>query len=256
MRRFIHVLYFYCAAAVSGCSTEPSIANDTKSVVPTGFICSPTPSEAFSPGFVYRVDATGSELLVNDLSAKAPTFAFAAVLPSYDATLARGASLNISLLSGSGGLPSAEASSSGTKTSHVAFGDGQFVLMQDAGIDALTKVILADLTPKAGSRYYVVRDTIRAKRIDIKISGKDETKLGGQATIAKLVGISPSVQFSREETLILSADFPSPLNVCIRAVEIVPQTASDGTTTVTEGGSWRITTRSADPAVVAKMLNL
>lgn len=82
------------------------------------------PSEAFSPGFVYRVDATGSELLVNDLSAKAPTFAFAAVLPNYDATLAREVSLNIYLVSGSGGLPSAEESSSGTKTSHVAFGDG------------------------------------------------------------------------------------------------------------------------------------
>lgn len=127
--------------------------------------------------------------------------------------------------------------------------------MQDAGIDALTKEVLADLTPKAGSRYYVVRDTIRAKRIDIEISGKDEAKLGGQATIAKLVGVSPSVQFSRDETLTLSADFPSPLNVCIRAVEIVPRTANDGTTTVTEGGNWQITNRVADPAVAARFLH-
>lgn len=255
MQRIISVLAFFSAVAVSGCTTEPNIGTATKSVVPTGFVCSATPSEAFSPGFVYRVDAAGSELLVNDLSAKAPIFAFAAVLPNYDAKLTRGASLNISLASGSGGPTSAEASASGTKTSHVAFGDGQFVLMQDAGIDALTKEVLADLTPKAGSRYYVVRDTIRAKRIDIKISGQDETKLGGQATIAKLVGLNPSVQFSRDETLTLSADFPSPLNVCIRAVEIVPQTSSDGTATVIEGGSWLITNRIADPTVAARLLH-
>ena len=255
MHRIVSALSLFCAATVAGCSTEPNIGNATKSVVPAGFICSATPSEAFSPGFVYRVDATGSELLVNDLSARAPIFAFAAVLPNYDATLTRGASLNISLVSGSGGLPSAEASSSGTRTSHVAFGDGQFVLMQDAGIDALTKEVLADLMPKAGSRYYVVRDTIRAKRIDIKISGQDETKLGGQATIAKLVGVNPSVQFSRDETLTLSADFPSPLNVCIRAVEIVPQTSSDGTKTVTEGGNWLITNRIADSTVAARLLH-
>ena len=153
---------------LTACIVQPNLSDVQGKVVPKGFTCSVAPSEAYSPGYVYRVDSSGAELLVSDLSTEVPTFSYGVVLPSYDASLSRDAGLKFSLLGGSG-TNEASLGATGSSSSRVSFQDGRLVLMTDTATDALLTRLSSELTPKTGSRYYVVRDAIRASGIDLRI---------------------------------------------------------------------------------------
>jgi len=212
-------------------------------VVPAGFVCTATPSEAYGPGYVFRVDQTGAELLVSDLGAIAQTHVFAAALPVYDATVSRSVGLSFDLKIPNPAISNAEASAAAATTSHASFGQGRFVLMTDAGVASLLSEINGQVFPKPGSRYFVVRDTVQAKTVDLRFSRSDELRLGGQVTIASLLSGSPSLSLKRDSQLVLSASFDTPLNVCVRAVELIPGPDGSEFSTVSESGIWTVSER-------------
>jgi hypothetical protein len=238
-------LLFTSACLLSGCVGRDiggDLPKDVGKVVPSDFFCSATPSEAYGPGFVYRVDQLGSEFLVVDLSSFAKTFKYSAVSPVYEASFSRSGGMIFNLL-GTPSTASADVNSVNSGTSRVAFSSGSYVLMSDETFDALLAQIEMQVTPKIGSRYFVVRDTIQASGIDIVISREDKTKIGGEAKVAKIIGATPSVDIQQKESLSLVKEFQGNLNVCKRPVEIQPsgKVSSGGSIEpVSEEIGWRV----------------
>ena len=246
------------ALAVFGCTKKelPTVSDVTSSAeFVRGYVCTAAPSEAFSPGFVYRVDENGDQLLVKLLMDQAETFKFRAALGTYTANLTRAGGLSFSLDSQidsvSGGVNAAATS---TNSSKVAFSDGQYVLMTDDGVAKLATAATKDITPVPGSRYFVVRDVIQAKGIDISITKTDEANLGGHAQVQNIVSANPSLSFKDEQALAISGTFDAPLNVCIRAVSLQPVASSEPTVVAEGGAAWEVTTLAAPAADVARLL--
>lgn len=208
-----------------------SIGTNVPAAVPKGFLCSTSPSEAYSPGFVYRVDEAGISSMVVDLSAKAKTSVFNAALASYDASVVTGGGLSFALAEST---VSGSASASSSRTSRAFFSQGNFALMADADEEALIAEIRSRITPRADNRYFLVRDAIQAKGIEISLSSSDEAKLGGEARIRSLLSAKPSIDITRSQSLSVSGTFDPALNVCVRAVELMLGTDS-GPAPVIEG---------------------
>lgn len=246
------LVIFPFGIAIGACTQLDSLDDPASKLVPNGYYCTTTPSEAYSPGYVYRVDQGGAEFLVDVLSDQANTFSFRAALGTYKANVSRGADLDISLLEDAP-LPGASAttSASASRVSSVSFSDGRFVLMNDAGFRAIAQLALDSLQPEAGSTYFVVRDSIQAKGIDISLTADNELSLGGEAEISKLLTAKPGIKLERDEELTIKGTFAEPLNVCIRAVRIDPVQPGDQ---VSEGRNWSVTNVAATGRQAAAIL--
>lgn len=213
---------------ISGCGDPPNPGRThiTREQVPIGYTCSASPSTAYSPGYVFRIDPSGASLLVMDAREQAQTNVYPAAIGSYNATLTSGAGLTFSLSQASGSAK-ADANRNSSETTNVSFDNGQYVLMNDRNEATLIATIIDEIEPRSGSRYFMVRDAIQATGVDITLSSDDELKLGGEASVLKIVTAKPNLSVTRQETLKVSGDFSSPLNVCVRAVEITLTRADD-----------------------------
>ncbi len=252
------VMGFLSIFVLSACTTRDDLNDVSSQLVPTGYYCSTTPSEAYSPGYVYRVDKTGAELLVDQFSQQAETFSFKAALGSYIAEVSRSAGLNFSLLE----LPDAatadaEAKLAASKVSKVAFKNGQFELMNDAGFRAVADLAGETIEPVSGSEYFLVRDSIQAKGVEIKLSAENEASLGGEAKVTDLFSAKPNVKVERKEELTVNETFDDPLNVCIRPVrlEFIEPDNTQVVSGATESPLWRVTNIGATPNQAALILS-
>lgn len=243
-----------------GCNTGgplPPVVVPGGDDITRGFVCTTAPTAAFSPGYVFRVNEAGSRLLVNPLEDQAQVFRYLTLFGTYSATLGRGAGLKFTIddavVSGTGDI----GGSSG-QTTKVTFTDGELVQMTDAGVKLIADAAMADLDPVAGSTYFVVRDSIQAKGVDITLSRTDEAHLGGHAGLRNLVSADPSLSFSGDSDLVIKGAFAKPLNVCIRAVRIdPPEPGPVNAEPAPVSGSgplaarWNVTRIAAPPSVIA-----
>jgi len=227
-----------------------------------GFVCTTAPTQAYSPGYVFRIDEAASQLLVNPLSDQAQVFRYKTLFGTYTATVGRGAGLKFALDPAVGTIGgSGDISATSSQTTKVAFTDGELVQMTDAGVQMIADVATDNLVPVAGSTYYVVRDSIQAKGVDITLTRTDEARIGGRVALRNLVSADPSLSFAGDSGLVIKGTFPDPLNVCIRAVRIDPPEALPDTAEpapvggAVAGVAWRVTTFAAPPAVIAGLLS-
>lgn len=251
--------------AMAGCGISSFPDAPPPGFVPSGYVCSLSPSAAYAPGYLYRVDGSGAELLVRDLRQQARTSTYQAALGTYDATVTRGGGLNFQLLrpiSSVGG--GADLSGSRTQTTKVSFADGQYSLMTDDDAAAIVEAAGGEFVPRSDSRYFIVRDAIQARGVEIKLTTGDEAKLGGEASVSELATSKPNFSLTRDENLTVSGTFEEPLNVCIRAmaVEPVPEPSEpapvsepSGPTPVSEAVEWRLVARYANPSDTLQILN-
>lgn len=216
--------------------------------LPNGYLCSSTPSTAFSPGFVYRLDSAGERLLVADLSSEAVTYIYRAALGTYDAALTSSGGLEFALGPRATVAARSEISAGSSSKSKLTFRNGRFALMTDSDEEQLVESLLGRISERPGSRYFLVRDAIQATGMDIQLSSGDETTLGGELGIEKVVTLTPNAEIKRTGSANVSADFDEVLNVCVRAVEITIPTAAPGEPApiIEPNGASRIRYLSAD----------
>lgn len=259
--------YWVLAAlpALLGCTDPPpvpgiSVPSGGDDAITRGFVCTTTPTAAYSPGYVFRRDESGSQLLVDMLSDQAKVYRAKTLFGTYTANLARSAGLKFTLdtaiedISASGDL----GASSG-QTTKVSFTDGELVQMTDRGVNEIIRTATADLVPVSGSTYFVVRDSIQAKAFDITLTRNDQAHLGGQVGVRNIVNADPSLSFQGDSGLVINGTFPEPLNVCLRAVRMEPLLVAEPAPGVeppivaepapvggpVEDVTWRVTTTAA-----------
>lgn len=229
-------------------------------IAPDGFACTTSPSTAYAPGYIYRVDRDGVEWLSQDLSFSTRATEYPAALGGYEAVVTRGAGLTASLLSPVASISSGsmDGSISDVLTTKVAFESGAFLLLNDTQEDELIQFANENIRVREGSSYFVVRDVIQASGIRITLSNNDVVRLGGSASLIGLIEASPTFSVARDETLTIEGDFNDRLNVCIRAVPLsrsVP-TTQDGEPVVVSESTWQLHNAVAPLPVSEQLLRL
>jgi len=74
---------------------------------------------------------------------------------------------------------------------------------------------------EAGKRYYLVREAIQATEISYEVRRNDLAKLGGEATIKAVEGKVNVIDRQASDSYQLDVKVGTPLNVCIKPVELV-----------------------------------
>lgn len=208
-------------AFLTGCVGTPETESLTlrSQPVPAGYTCSVSPSTAYAPGYVFRINESGASFLVMDARNRAETAEYSAALGSYNATLTSASSLSFALAPG-GTSAEGNTSQSRSNTTKMSFKNGSFVLMDDQNETALLSIISGEIDRRPNNQYFMVRDAIQANGVQIILNSTDERTLGGETSVAELVSGKTNFTVTKVENLEINGDFEVPLNVCVRAVEI------------------------------------
>jgi hypothetical protein len=81
------------------------------------------------------------------------------------------------------------------------------------------------MTPKAGSKYFLVRETVRAGAVSYRLKQTDLAKLGGKAEVEKLAQGQANVTVRDSDGVLeIKQTFkPDRMPICIKSAEIVVQ---------------------------------
>jgi len=71
------------------------------------------------------------------------------------------------------------------------------------------------------TKYYLIREAIRATEVIYEVKRSDFAKLGGDAVVKAVEGKVNVVEKKSSDSYSLNAKFPTPLNVCIKPVELI-----------------------------------
>jgi hypothetical protein len=95
--------------------------------------------------------------------------------------------------------------------------------IDDQVADHILERFKAEVKPKPGSKYFLVRETIRAGAVSYALKRDDLAKLGSEAQVEKLASGKADVTFKDNNGLlsITQKFLPERVPVCLKAAEIV-----------------------------------
>jgi len=201
--------------------------------LPPGYQCPLVPNGFDPAGSVYRLDKTGTYYRVKDFS-KDPMFA---ALPDFKREVAVSnyvlsdkqsstAGLSFEVLKNAlPGLSSGGASADFNKEIMVDITVEDMVgeVIDDTVADRIVAWFKSNVETKAGSKYYLVRETVRAGLVSYRLKSADVAKLGGAAQVEKLAEGKANVTIKDNAgTFEIKQKFsPERIHVCIKSAEIV-----------------------------------
>lgn len=256
MRRF--AVATFLAMLVAGCRGDQGGESITELLdddpVTRGFVCTTAPTTAFGPGYVYRQDPAGSLFYVSLLTDQVRVDRFPTELGTRTAARVRGGGLKFQLgpqISGvTGGV---DASASASRNTLVTFIGSDLVQMTDAEATNMVSLANAGLTPVSDNSYFVVRDVIQARGMEIKLSSADKASLDADVGVGQIGTVAPNFTVDDSSGLDLKGVFDPPRNVCMRAVSFVP--VSGGQDVVSGGTRWELTEEFAPAADIAAVIS-
>ena len=236
-----------CALAfvVSGCAeTIPGV--DTASIkpapdtvtqgfvpgVPKGYQCPLVPNGFDPAGSIYRLDKDGTYFRVKDFTADPAitalgTFKRDVPISNYvlSDTQQANAGLSFDLLQKV--VPGLRASGSAdykkAMTVDIIVEDMVGEVIDDHVADKIVDLFKASMTPKRGSKYFLVRETVRAGAVSYKLKQTDLARLGGKAEVEKLAQGAANVTVRDNDGVfeIKQTFKPDRMPICIKSAEIV-----------------------------------
>jgi hypothetical protein len=95
--------------------------------------------------------------------------------------------------------------------------------IDDQVADHILERFKTEVKPKSGSKYFLVRETIRAGAVSYALKRDDLAKLGSEAQVEKLASGKADVTFKDNNGLlsITQKFLPERVPVCLKAAEIV-----------------------------------
>lgn len=195
--------------------------------VPKGFQCPLVPNGFDPVGSIYRLDRDGTYFRVRDFTAD-PAIAglgpFKRDVPisNYKLSDTQQASVGMSLDFLKASTASAAADYKKAMTVEVTVEDIVAEVIDDHVAGKIVDLFKASMEPKAGNRYFLVRETVRAGAVSYMLKQTDLGQLGGKAEVAKLAQGQANVtvrdnggQFEIKQTF-----KPDRMTVCIKSAEI------------------------------------
>lgn len=204
--------------------------------VPQGFQCPLVPNGFDPAGSIYRLDKSGTYYRVKDYSAEPAIKA----MPGYkrDIQVANyilsdkqtsSAGLSFEILKNA--LPGLAAQGSGDFKKDVAVDitveDMRAEVIDDQVADQILERFKTEMKLQPGSRYYLVRETVRAGSVSYAMKREDVAKLGGQAQMESLASGKANVTFREDGGVfaIKQTFTPDRIAVCVKPAEIVVEPA-------------------------------
>ena len=99
-------------------------------------------------------------------------------------------------------------------------------VIDDTLADHIVDWFQTNITPKRGSKYFLVRETVKAGAVSYRLKQKDLSKFGGKAQLEKLAEGSTNVTIrDNDGTFEIKQKFsPGRIAVCVKSAEIVVDT--------------------------------
>ncbi len=208
-----------------------TITADTKFIpgLPKGYQCPLVPNGFDPAGSIYRLDRNGSYYRVKDFTddpvvaqgRKSDVQIANYVLSDKQKT---NAGLSINLLKSA--LPGVTASTKADFRKEISVDitveDIQGDVIYDSAADYIVEWFAANVKPRRGSKYYLVRETVRAGAMSYRISQRDLSKLSSQAKIEKIADGQANVTIrDNDGSLEIKQKFQPRIPVCVKSAEIV-----------------------------------
>lgn len=200
--------------------------------VPNGFECPLVPSGFDPAGSIYRLDKSGTFYRVTAYGADPAVLAMKGYrrdikIADYAFSDAQKSSAGVSFAVLQNALPGLTASANADfKKSlkvDVVASDMVADSIDDQVADHILERFKTEVKPKSGSKYFLVRETIRAGAVSYALKRDDLAKLGSEAQVEKLASGKADVTFKDNNGLlsITQKFLPERVPVCLKAAEIV-----------------------------------
>lgn len=200
--------------------------------VPKGYQCPLVPNGFDPAGSIYRLEKDGTYFRVKDFTTDASIQALGAYkrdvqISNYvlSDTQQANAGLSMDLLKKVVPGLSAAASADYRKsmTVDITVEDMVGEVIDDHVADKIVDLFRATMKPKPGSKYFLVRETVRAGAVSYKLKQTDLAKLGGKAEVERLAQGQANVTVRDNDGLfeIKQTFKPERIPICIKSAEIV-----------------------------------
>jgi hypothetical protein len=200
--------------------------------VPKGYQCPLVPNGFDPAGSIYRLEKDGTYFRVKDFTTDPSIQALGAFkrdvqISNYvlSDTQQANAGLSMDLLKKV--VPGLSASASAdyrkSMTVDITVEDMVGEVIDDQVADKIVELFKASMTPKAGSKYFLVRETVRAGAVSYKLKQTDLAKLGGKAEVERLAEGQANVTVRDNAGVfeIKQTFKPDRIPICIKSAEIV-----------------------------------
>jgi hypothetical protein len=229
-------------AGVDTASIKPAaeaVNHDFVPGVPKGYHCPLVPNGFDPAGSIYRLDKDGTYFRVKDFTTDASITALGAfkrevAISNYALadTQQSNAGLSFDLLKNvvPGLAASASADYKRAMTVDITVEDMVGEVIDDHVADKIVDLFQANMKPKPGSKYFLVRETVRAGAVSYKVKQSDLAKLGGKAEMEKLAQGQANVTVREDEGLfeIKQTFKPDRMPICIKSAEIAIEAGRGG----------------------------
>jgi hypothetical protein len=232
------------AALLAGCADTGSTL-DTASIkpqaesvsqafvpgVPKGYQCPLVPNGFDPAGSIYRLDKDGTYYRVKDFTTDPSIQALGGykrevAISNYvlSDTQQSSAGLSFDLLQKV--VPGLAASGSAdykkAMTVDITVEDMVGEVIDDQVADKIVDLFRASMKPKPGSKYFLVRETVRAGAVSYALKQNDLARLGGKAEVEKLAKAAANltVRDNDGKFEIKQSFKPDRIAVCIKSAEI------------------------------------
>lgn len=200
--------------------------------VPQGFQCPLVPNGFDPAGSIYRLDKSGTYYRVKDYSADPAITAAGSIkrdvkIANYVLSDKQLSSAGMQLEVLKNALPGLTAQGGGDYKKEIAVNitveDMMGEVIDDVAADKILERFKAEVKPQPGSKYYLVRETVRAGAVSYSLKREDLAKLGGEAQIETLAKAKANVTFRDNNGAfeIKQTFSPDRIAVCVKPSEIV-----------------------------------
>jgi hypothetical protein len=199
--------------------------------VPNGFECPIVPNGFDPAGSIYRLDKSGTFYRVTAYGEEPAVLAMKGYrrdikIADYTFSDAQKSSVGVSLAVLQNALPGLTATANAdVKKSlkiDIVVSDMMADSIDDQVADAIVERFKAEVKPKPGSKYFLVRESIRAGAVSYALKREDLAKLGSEAQVKEIANGKADITFKDNGSLVsITQKFlPDRVPVCIKAAEI------------------------------------
>lgn len=236
-----------CSESLSGVDTASikpaaeAVTHDFVPGVPKGYQCPLVPNGFDPAGSIYRLDKDGTYFRVKDFTSDPSITALGPYkrdvpISNYQLSDTQQANAGLSFDLLKKVVPGLSASGSAdykkAMTVDITVEDMVGEVIDDNVADKIVDLFKASMKPKPGSKYFLVRETVRAGAVSYKLKQTDLARLGGKAEVEKLAqGQANLTVRDNDGAFEIKQTFkPERMAICIKSAEIVIEGGGSGAT--------------------------
>jgi len=202
--------------------------------LPKGYRCPLVPNGFDPAGSIYRLDNTGTYYRVRDFSTDPAVMAMDGFrkevrISNYALSDTQASSVGLSFNLLQNVLPGLTSSGSADferrMSVDITVKDMVGEVIDDTVADHIVDWFRANITLRRGSKYFLVRESVKAGSVSYKLKQNDLATLGGKAQLEKLADGAANVTIrDNDGTFAITQTFSPRIPVCIKSAEIVVDT--------------------------------